>query len=132
MPNDAVTLHVLNALSFPLLSGSLPQDKEDVIDILHEISSTHDLEDSQDSNNEDYGTDSEEFEETMPHDISYVDNYMDNLFDHNWLKNVDFVVENGPRHEVSTVIDLTSGYPIVLRQGKGSFDLISHSPHSFN
>mmetsp|Transcript_16504 Transcript_16504/g.33719 ORF Transcript_16504/g.33719 Transcript_16504/m.33719 type:complete len:111 (-) Transcript_16504:1234-1566(-) len=44
----------------------------------------------------------------------------------NWMNRVDFVVDAGPRipRLESTVVDLTSIPPTVLREGKGSLDAL--------
>ena len=80
-------------------------------------------------------------------------NYISEIVDCTWFPNVDFVVENGPRGLIidetsnltkspktsnskkkvsllgglSTIVDLTTGKPVVLRQGKGFIDVDSIS-----
>ena len=42
-----------------------------------------------------------------------------------WQDKVDLVIDGGyGDNHASTVIDLTDGYPIVLREGKGSLDIL--------
>lgn len=59
-----------------------------------------------------------------------------------WLKSIDFFVQNGNRpvqtdstlsglglvSQLTSVIDLTSGYPQMLRQGLGRVDLDKYHP----
>lgn len=54
-------------------------------------------------------------------------NYMNDVVRVPWVDKVDFIVENGPRglegvSSLSTIVDLTLGKPVVIRQGKGIFD----------
>ena len=73
-------------------------------------------------------------------------NYIEGVIDCKWFPNVDFVVENGARGLIvdeitespksgrkrvsilgglSTIVDLTTGRPVILRQGKGYLDVDS-------
>lgn len=131
MPNDDICKHLLQSLDEPLIVGSVPQAAEDVLGLklLKKI-------ENNDNNNDDDS--SEMFDEDEDDDsiFEYDDDHLfesitfDTLQDTLWLNSIDFFVQNGPRpvnkvsaESLTTVIDLTSGHPQILRQGMGVIKL---------
>jgi len=83
VPNNKITLAIVEALGNPIISTSI-YDEDEVIE---------------------YMTDPE-------------------LISEKWLDKVDVVVDGGYGGNVaSTIIDLTSGGPVLIREGKGSLEL---------
>jgi tRNA threonylcarbamoyl adenosine modification protein (Sua5/YciO/YrdC/YwlC family) len=116
MPDDAICMDILQGLSAPLLGGSVPQAAEDVLGILYESIAEDDGDGEALSNEEEL--------ETILADIDYINDL--SVID--WIHKVDFIVDNGVRGgdqstSLSTVIDITSGAPVLLRQGKGKYDM---------
>ena len=63
-------------------------------------------------------------------DFASFGDYMEDVASVSWIDRVDFIVVNGPRgldgpESLSTVVDLTSGKPVVIREGRGRFDFSS-------
>lgn len=120
MPDDPICEYLLGKLDVPLLCGSVPEASEDVIGMLFShVDSEGDKDESawrkemETANNE--------------LDFDQKTDYMAAMEELDWLDKVDFIIENGPRgldgpSTLSTVVDLTSGRPIVIRQGKGAYD----------
>ena len=115
------------------------------------ISTILNLEDNDDENDEkDENNNGSNYEKNIDdNDVDENDfdrNYIDGVIDCKWFPNVDFVIENGPRGLIvdeiteksksgrkrvsllgglSTIVDLTTGCPVILRQGKGLLDVNS-------
>jgi len=126
MPNDDICMHILQSLDEPLIVGSVPEAAEDILGLI--LTKKNDNND-----NNDYDS-SELFDEDEDDDsiLKYDDDHLfenitfDTLQDTLWLNSIDFFVQNGPRpvnkvsaESLTTVIDLTSGHPEILRQGMG-------------
>ena len=103
-----------------------------------------DDEDNDGSNNSNSNNDDNDESDVDENDFDR--NYIDGVIDCKWFPNVDFVIENGPRGLIvdeiteksksgrkrvsllgglSTIVDLTTGCPVILRQGKGLLDVNS-------
>ena len=107
-------------------------------------SENNDDEDNDGSNNSNSNNDDNDESDVDENDFDQ--NYIDGVIDCKWFPNVDFVIENGPRGLIvdeiteksksgrkrvsllgglSTIVDLTTGCPVILRQGKGLLDVNS-------
>ena len=107
-------------------------------------SEDNDDEDNDGSNNSNSNNDDNDESDVDENDFDQ--NYIDGVIDCKWFPNVDFVIENGPRGLIvdeiteksksgrkrvsllgglSTIVDLTTGCPVILRQGKGLLDVNS-------
>ena len=127
MPGDPICQYLLNALDTPLLCGSVPEASEDIAGMVFAAADgSEDFEIIED--------DDPEFEFQYDYDSNI--NYMDDVTSMrdqakiSWIKQVDFIIENGPRGldgsgSLSTICDLTSGSPVIIRQGKGVCDFKS-------
>jgi tRNA threonylcarbamoyl adenosine modification protein (Sua5/YciO/YrdC/YwlC family) len=106
IPNDPICAAILQDMQVPLLCGSVPGHPEDWMNLDLSIltSSSHD-------------TDIHENRDDL--DLSY-ESITDEF---PWTRNVDFIVEAGYRgtagQGLSTVVDLTSGEVVIIRQGVG-------------
>jgi len=141
IPFDTVCSYIMEALDVPLICGSVPEDAEDELGILS-ISSI--INDDKEDKDEDYDQDEDE-EDDYQEDYNLNHKELDLC---QWFNKVNFVVENGPRGLIidessdiikgkknkekvsklgglSTIIDLTRGKPVILRQGRGVIDLNS-------
>lgn len=133
IPDDDVSLQIMKELQVPLLTGSIPEAGEDYVDVslrsLAALSSSS-QDDSEDGEEENYADDdrddaSDEEEEDGAfdyHNTAYHQDVHEAGFP--WSNLVDFIVVAGPRgggtaEQLSTIVDLTSGAPVVIRQGKG-------------
>jgi tRNA threonylcarbamoyl adenosine modification protein (Sua5/YciO/YrdC/YwlC family) len=157
MPDDPICMHLLEALDVPLLCGSVPEAAEDELGLLSLSASLSDEEgfDEGDSSGGKYVFDEEEdinheiFRNdymSNPNACSWF-NQVDFIIE-NGPRGVvldDFIGDIAPfaakggknkkavdanlitKGGLSTVVDLTSGAPVVLRQGKGIFDFDSLS-----
>lgn len=120
IPDDPICSFILDNLDAPLLSGSVPEANEDSVNIVFPT-----VDDIESENSVD------ELVDDGPHVYQGgSDGYMFDLTTAPWASKVDFIIENGPRGEegkesLSTIVDLTSGTPIVIRTGKGDFDFSS-------
>jgi tRNA threonylcarbamoyl adenosine modification protein (Sua5/YciO/YrdC/YwlC family) len=120
MPADPICEYLLARLDVPLLCGSVPEASEDVIGmIFHSIDKIGDKEENQ--------WRAEMEAESSDEDFDIRQDYIGDISSVRWLNRVDFVLENGPRglegpSSLSTVVDLTSGAPVVIRQGRGLYD----------
>jgi tRNA threonylcarbamoyl adenosine modification protein (Sua5/YciO/YrdC/YwlC family) len=122
MPDDQICQYILDELDQPLLSGSIPELGEDNYALLFAKSAN----DESDEYDEDYiDIDHSSYynngNDTPKEDV------MNDLNTFPWLNQVDFIVLNGPRgvggsEALTTVVDFTSGTPVVIRKGKGSYD----------
>lgn len=112
IPHDEICLFLTHSLEQPLISGSVPEFREDEdITYLDAISAEEsvpmDTEVSSDADG------------SCSHQISWMGR---------WANDIDFIVDNGARggsrveEGRSTVLDLTSGEALVLRQGSGIFE----------
>ena len=117
IPADGVCQEILNLLSTPLLSGSVPGHPEDWLDLDLNLLShvfTEDIDIDQVKNeNDEIDIENE--------NKSYID-----IMETEWVNSVDFVVENGLRsaangEDLTTVVDLTAGAEElrIIRQGSG-------------
>ena len=107
-------------------------------------SENNDDEDNDGSNNSNSNNDDNDESDVDENDFDQ--NYIDGVIDCKWFPNVDFVIETGPRGLIvdviteksksgrkrvsllgglSTIVDLTTGCPVILRQGKGLLDVNS-------
>lgn len=120
MPNDPICLYILKNLNEPLLCGSVPQAGEDIIGLLHDLTDFSFEESEQDDRDR-------EIEMALIESQLYSVDYMEDVSQFDWVSKVDCIVDNGNRgnhdaNSLSTVIDLTTGTPTILRQGLGAFD----------
>ena len=124
MPSDPVCQYLLEALDTPLLCGSVPEANEDITGMV--FAAAEDDEDFEVTEEEEEGYEAY-------HDYEFNVNYIEDIASMQdqakvaWIKEVDFVIENGPRgvegsESLSTICDLTSGVPVIIRQGKGVYD----------
>lgn len=105
--NDIICKHLISMINVPLLSLSIPQSYEDIIGFVED----HEM---------------NKFDEMMKNE-----EYLWNDFSQaSWIKNIDFLIDNGPRgisldrdDSITTIIDLISELPSILRQGKGIINL---------
>jgi hypothetical protein len=102
------------------------------------ISAIADIDDDTSADNKEFDSDDEAEEREFDR------NYASDITTCKWFSNVDFVVENGPRGllidetsekkksgqkrvsmlgGLSTIVDLTTGRPVILRQGRGLLDV---------
>ena len=125
MPQDPICQYLLDALDAPLLCGSVPEASEDIAGMV--FAAVEEDENFEITEEEDEGYE-------MYNNYDFKANYMDDIATDqakvSWIKQVDFIIENGPRglegsESLSTICDLTSGTPIVIRQGKGVYDFDS-------
>lgn len=112
IPQDDVCSFLTQSLDLPLISGSVPEfrEDEDISDLGRVIS------------DESYTTEDKMLLDSNGWGSSHESSWMGR-----WLQDVDFIVDNGFRGGShaddgrSTVLDLTSGEAVVLRQGRGIF-----------
>jgi tRNA A37 threonylcarbamoyladenosine synthetase subunit TsaC/SUA5/YrdC len=142
MPNDDVAHNILQALDEPLLVGSIPQAAEDMLGLIipKQVVDGSDTDyDSSDVFDEEEDDDSilESDDDHLYDSITF-----DSIQDSSWLNSIDFFVQNGPRpikidssltglglvETLTTVIDLTTGTPQILRQGMGHVKLDNFHP----
>jgi tRNA threonylcarbamoyl adenosine modification protein (Sua5/YciO/YrdC/YwlC family) len=118
IPNDELCIHVSGLLDFPLISGSVPDYGED-LDI-----STYAGLDAKNDDEDDFLND--EIILTDEEENFLIRGAVDgnNNWISKWTRDVDFIIDSGDRggQGRSTVVDLTTGAPFVLRQGTGVFD----------
>ena len=117
MPADGICQEILQQLQTPLLSGSVPGFPEDWLDLDLNLLSrvfTEDINVEKLKNEEDNI------------DIIYENKSHIDIMETEWVKTVDFVVENGLRsaangEDLTTVVDLTAGAEElrIIRQGSG-------------
>ena len=136
IPDDAVCAHLLKGTSVPLLAGSIPESGEDYVDVLlgarkalleaeGEGGEEHGAEDGEWLGDGDWaGSDGSDGDDEDYSAFSIADFSQEAFESFPWVHLVDFIVINGhrgggTREELSTIVDLTSGQPVVLRQGKG-------------
>eukprot|EP01035_Chromulina_nebulosa_P020818 gene20818-26986_t len=117
MPDDPVCSAILHALEWPLLGGSVPEVAEDVIGIILDLKNVMD----------EYEESDEDVVEDVKHIYVEENNFLDDLSACDWVNHVDFIIDNGKRggiqsSSLSTIIDITSGQPNILRQGIGHFN----------
>jgi tRNA A37 threonylcarbamoyladenosine synthetase subunit TsaC/SUA5/YrdC len=130
IPNDEVSLLIMQDMDVPLLTGSVPESGEDYVDIaLRSLSATDQADIGDDGDADDFADmndlpDMDDDINDYESDFNDTD-YFQALHDFPWAKMVDFIVVNGPRgggkaELLSTIVDLTvSDNPVVIRQGKG-------------
>ena len=113
IPRDEICSFLTQSVENPLISGSVPDFREDEdISYLDAVSA-----------DESFPTESEAWLDDVHGPGLPQSSWMGR-----WLQDVDFVVDNGVRggsHDDegrSTVLDLTSGEALVLRQGRGVFE----------
>ena len=143
MPNDDVAHTILQALDEPLLVGSIPQAAEDMLGLIFPKQLVDGSSDTDYDNSDVF--DEEEDDDSI---LDYNDDHLyesitfDSIQDSSWLNSIDFFVQNGPRpikidssltglgliETLTTVIDLTSGMPQILRQGMGHVKLENFHP----
>ena len=115
IPHDAICASILQDVGDALISGSVPEFRED-----EDISLVDGLKP------EDTSLEASDLSPGLPNSGAQKIAWMGR-----WLDRVDFIVESDERvgsHEVegrSTVVDLTSGDAVVLRKGKGRSDIFS-------
>ena len=120
MPDDPICGYLLSKLDVPLLCGSVPEASEDVVGMLFvHVDNEGDKEESVWRKEMEAANSELDFDQKM--------DYMVAMEELGWLDKVDFIIENGPRglagpSSLSTIVDLTSGKPVVIRQGRGVYD----------
>ena len=144
MPNDDIVKYILDSLDEPMIVGSIPLAAEDMLGLI--FPKQVDISSDSDYDNSDV-FDEEEDDDSM---LEYDDDHLyesitfDTIQDSSWLNFIDFFVQNGPRpvqidtslsglglvETLTTVIDLTSGTPQILRQGMGKIDLLKYQPQT--
>jgi tRNA threonylcarbamoyl adenosine modification protein (Sua5/YciO/YrdC/YwlC family) len=126
IPLDDVSHIIMKEMDVPLLTGSIPEAGEDYVDVaLRSLSSRGGAEETEDGDEEPDSND-DEADDINDDDTDATDYHNTNidLPVLPWAKLVDFIVVAGPRgggtaDQLSTIVDLTSGSPVVMRQGKG-------------
>lgn len=130
IPNDDISRYIMQRMDMPLLTGSIPEAGEDYVDVNESLQSlsTHDDDDSDflttEGGNESDMYDTEHSDDDNEYDYSDT-GYHEMLHDFPWAKNLDFIVVAGSRgggtaQDLSTIVDLTSGEPVLVRQGMGN------------
>ncbi len=118
IPNDEVTKYIMNKLDYPLLCSSVSESEEEIISIIGSIASEEYIVDSKMKSLSNI-IDDQNSENINP-------NHITELLNCKWIKEIDFIVENGSIvkqfvNDFNTIIDLTKGdEPIILQQGKGN------------
>ena len=133
MPQDPICQYLLDALDAPLLCGSVPEASEDIAGMVFAAAAAE-----EDDENFEIGTEEDDGGgyEMYNHNYDFNTDYMNDITTMqdqakiSWIKQVDFIIENGPRglegsESLSTICDLTSGAPVIIRQGKGVYDFDS-------
>lgn len=111
IPEDAICSYLTSNMDASLISGSVPEYGED-LDIVS-YSSLEEDEGAEEMEMEDEGGTEE------ARDVANNQQWISR-----WTRSVDFIVDCGERGVGgrSTVVDLTTGAAVVLRQGSGAFD----------
>jgi len=151
IPSDEICQAILKEMDCPLVCGSVPEAAEDIIGILSHShgSDSIDSDSSGDESRMDGAKTSKKKKNKNKLSVAQFDDestdiddlvifnedtdYMNNLAVCAWVNKVDFIVENGRRGgsvsgDLSTVIDISSGQPVMLRQGKGELDISAFAP----
>lgn len=124
IPDDPVCSALLDRMDVPLLSGSVPEAGEDLAGLIFKNLM------AAEGDNPENDVDEDLYETFDSASLTTGVDYMDDVASVPWVGRVDFIVINGPRglngpESLSTVVDLTAGDPVVIREGKGRFDFTS-------
>ena len=140
IPEDGVCSYLTDALNVPLISGSVPHYGED-----ENIITSYQSEEEEDAEEgeEEAWEDSSFFRRLEGEGVEGKEGYGGkDEWMARWRKQVDFIVDCGPRGASSgssgrdessmegrsTVVDLTSGAPVILRQGRGLLNIKDFLP----